>query len=346
MAVSVVRRHHGRVAIEGTTLEPCEGRAEIDQAIDEVRAYGPRLAYSALPDEVREWVDATIGSPVVGAQNQIGGFSPGVAARVRTAHGARAFVKAVGVVLNPETPALLRAEIEVLQALGPSPLRPTLLASYDDGDWVALVLEDIEGQCPALPWRAGDLARVGEALEQLAATHTPSPWPAAPSLGARLPRMFSGWSQLAVAPPQDLGLWQRTHLDELVELAAWTAVEAGVGDTCVHLDVRSDNILVTPTRVVFVDWNWAAIGPDWFDTVCLALEVRAAGGDAEGFLAAHPRTQATDPAPITGVIASLAGMFEERSRAPAPPGLPRLRPFQARYADAVVAWARERTGWR
>ncbi|MFT4081246.1 MAG: hypothetical protein QM638_01545 [Nocardioides sp.] len=45
------------------------------------------------------------------AVGQIGGMSPGCAARVRGADGTRAFVKAVGADLNPDTPTLFRREI-------------------------------------------------------------------------------------------------------------------------------------------------------------------------------------------------------------------------------------------
>jgi hypothetical protein len=315
-------------------------------SIDDMRAYGPRFAYEALPAAVRAWVDTSIGSPVVAAATQVGGFSPGVAARLRSANGSRAFVKAVGSVLNPDTPSLLRSEVAVLEALGPSALRPALHASYDDGDWVALLLEDVEGHLPVLPWRPEDVARVESALEELAAAHTPCPWRDAPPLANVLQRMLTGWAELAADPPVDLDPWARTHLGDLAELSAAVANEACTGNSLVHFDVRSDNVLLAHDRVVLVDWNWAAVGPDWIDSLCLALEVRTTGGDAEGLLADNPLTRRVDSALITGVIAGLAGMFQERRRRPPPAGLPRLRPFQAGYADALTAWTRERTGWR
>ena len=57
--------------------------------------------------------------------------------------------------------------------------------------------------------------------------------------------------------------------------------EALAGTTCVHFDVRSDNLLIARDRVVLVDWNWTSAGADWIDVVCLALEVHVTGGDAE-----------------------------------------------------------------
>ena len=73
------------------------------------RAVGVRIGYAAVPAAVRAWVDETLGSPVVATAEQVGGMSPGCATRVTCADGTRAFVKAVGAELNPDTPAPLPA---------------------------------------------------------------------------------------------------------------------------------------------------------------------------------------------------------------------------------------------
>jgi hypothetical protein len=112
------------------------------------RAAGVRLPYPRLPEAVRGWAERTLGAPVIEARTQPGGMSPGCAARLRTATGAAAFLKAVGPELNPDTPALFRHEIAVQRVLPPVPYRPTVIASYDDGDWVGLLLEDVEGRHP------------------------------------------------------------------------------------------------------------------------------------------------------------------------------------------------------
>jgi hypothetical protein len=319
--------------------------ARAETELQDMRAHGPRLAYESLPERVRDWVEASLGGPVVTARTQTGGFSPGVAARVRTDAGATGFVKAVGTALNPDTPDFLRAEITVLDALPNSPLRPGLLATYDDGDWVVLLLEEIDGHCPTLPWRSDDLRRVQTALEQLAATHTPNPWTDAQPVRDRLAAMFANWEYLAREAPDAIPEWAARRVDALIDLSALATAAVAGGDTLVHLDVRSDNILITDERVVFVDWNWCGTGPAWVDTVCLALEVRTAGGDADALLEASPLTRRVESVIVTGMIAGLTGMFERRGREPAPPGLPRLRTFQAAYADALGAWTRERMGW-
>ncbi len=311
-----------------------------------LRAAGVRAPWEAAPAPLQAWAERCLGSPIVSAESQVGGFSPGVAARLRCENGARAFVKAVGVELNPHTPDLVRTEATVLAALPASSLRPTLLGTYDEGGWVALLLEDIDGRLPDLPWAPSALSRVLDALDRNAAELTPSPWPAAPRLRDELVEMFTGWARLAEAPPDDLDPWARNHLDRLVGLERAGLESLDAGDTLCHVDVRSDNVLLARDRVVLVDWNWAAVGPLWFDTVLLGFEVVSAGGDLDAMLAASPRTRSLDPAVATAVLAAAAGMFQRAYRDPPPPGLPTIRRWQRRYAVALTAWVRNRTGWR
>jgi len=311
-----------------------------------LRAAGVRAPWAAAPEPLHTWAQRCLGSRIVSAESQVGGFSPGVAARLRCEDGTRAFVKAVGVELNPRTPDLVRTEATVLAALPVSSLRPALLGTYDDGSWAALLLEDIDGRLPDLPWSPRDLSRVLEALDRNADELTPSPWPAAPRLRDELAEMFTGWARLAEAPPDDLDPWARNHLDRLVGLERDAVVSLDAGDTLCHVDVRSDNVLLARDRVVLVDWNWAAVGPSWFDTVLLGFEVVSAGGDLDAMLAASPRTRSLDPAVATAVLAAAAGMFQRAHRDPPPPGLPTIRGWQRRYAVALTAWVRDRTGWR
>jgi hypothetical protein len=115
-------------------------------------AQGVRLPYGEAPAGVRAWVDEALGSPVIAATTQPGGFSPGVAARLVSADGTRAFCKAVSDAANPFTPQLHRAEARNNAALPAAAPVPRVTASYDDGTWVALLLEDVDGRQQRLPW--------------------------------------------------------------------------------------------------------------------------------------------------------------------------------------------------
>ncbi len=101
-------------------------------------AQGARIPWEALPDSVREAVEAGLGARVLEAVTQPGGFSPGVAVRLRLDDGRRAFVKAVGSSPNPHSPEIHRREATLAAALPPETPAPRFLFAHDDGDWVAL----------------------------------------------------------------------------------------------------------------------------------------------------------------------------------------------------------------
>jgi hypothetical protein len=310
-------------------------------------ATGRRLPWTAIPASLRAAVADELGARVVAAESQPGGFSPGVAARLRLAGGARAFIKAVGDI-NPESPGIHRAEARVAAALPPGTPAPRLLGSIDSDGWVILLLEDIDGSGPAMPWRTAELDRVLDALTGLAAILTPAPFDA-PDVAARIPSLGRGWRELAVAgapPAAGLDPWALRYLGRLADLeSGWaTAVR---GASLVHADVRADNVLLTPDRVVFVDWPWACRAAPWFDLVAMLPSVVMQGGPpAEQVIARHPLTRPAEPAAITAVVAALAGMFVWLAGQPDPPGLPTLRAFQRAQGEAALAWLRERTGWR
>jgi aminoglycoside phosphotransferase (APT) family kinase protein len=313
-------------------------------------ATGVRLPWSATPATLRQAVEAQLDSPVVEAVSQPGGFSPGVAARLLLANGRRAFVKAVGPQPNPDSPGIHRAEARIAAALPAAAPAPRLLACFDQGGWVALLFEDIDGVTPAQPWRPDELGRVLAALADLAASLTPTPVKA-PRLSDTFGDQFQGWRRLAAAHRRgedDLGwldAWARRHLDRLADLeAGWG--EGAAGDTLVHADIRADNVLLTPSRVVFVDWPWASIGAAWFDLLAMLPSVHMQGGlDPEPLLADHWVARHADPAAVTAVLAAVTGFFLRQSQQPPPPGLPTLRAFQAAQGRAALAWLRVRTGW-
>ena len=109
-------------------------------------AAGVRIGWTELPGSVRSGIEGRLGSLVMTAASQPSGFSPGAALRLQLVDGRRAFVKAVGREPNPQSPALHREEARMLAQLPRTAPVPGLLGVHDDGDWVALVLEDVRGQ--------------------------------------------------------------------------------------------------------------------------------------------------------------------------------------------------------
>jgi aminoglycoside phosphotransferase (APT) family kinase protein len=309
-------------------------------------AEGRRLPWSAIPAQLRATVEAQLGGRVVEAVTQPGGFSPGVAARLRLDDGRRAFVKAVGDI-NPKSPGIHRAEAGIAAALPPRTPAPRLLGCIDADGWVILMLEDIEGRTPAIPWLAAELDRVLAAMADLATALTPAPIDA-PEVATRFATLGRGWREMAQTWPASaawLDPWAARHLNELVALESEWATAAS-GPTLTHADIRADNILLTPDRVVFVDWPWACLAAPWFDLVAMLPSVAMQGGPRpEEILARHPVARNADPAAITAVAAALTGMFLWLARLPEGPGLPTLRAFQRGQGETALAWLRQRTGW-
>lgn len=316
------------------------------------RAAGVHLPYPEVPARVRAWVDRALDSRVVSWEEQVGGMSPGCATRVVTDQGSRAFVKAVGSGLNPDTPGLFRREVAALSLLGPGPLWASLLASYDDEDWVALLLEDVEGRHP-------DLDDDGEIAALLAATDhltdvlaaVPVPTVLATHLGGAgyvdaldtFAKWYAASEHLPDLPPDLAPAPVRERAPECRSLVARLL---GSGrERLVHWDIRNDNLVRRPDgRLVFVDWGTAAVGPAWADPLLARLHrVDSAWFDAS--LAGSPALAAAGDDVVTGFLLGLGGTLAWRSTQQlADVGLPTLNEFRRTEARRFLGAAARRLG--
>jgi aminoglycoside phosphotransferase (APT) family kinase protein len=312
-----------------------------------------RMPWAGVPAGLRAAIAEVLGSPVVEAASQPGGFSPGSADRVLTASGRRAFVKTANSELNARSVEIHRLEAAMAAGLPASAHAPELLGVVDHGDWVALVLEDVEGRHPDLPWRPGETVAVLDALADLA--HDPiEDGFAGPTLADATSDLFEGWRRLIDDPTRavplggDLGEWVAARLASLAD-ASEAAIGDLVGDRLVHRDVRADNILIRPNgSVVLVDWPWATRGAGWFDALSLLVNVRLydPAADVDRRIAEHPVFHEMDPDAATRVIAGLAGFFIEASMREPIPALPTLRRFQLDQGVAALQWLRVRMDGR
>ncbi len=305
---------------------------------------GTRLAWSQLPGSLRTTIEDRLGAAVSQADSQQGGFSPGLAARLTLADGRRVFLKAVSAAQNPDAPQFYRREAGIAARLPESVPAPKLLWSHDDGHWVVLAFEDVEGRTPTMPWQPDEQQRVLAALAGMAAGLTPCPVDV-PEIGAELADNLSGWRKLAAGPAEQLtevDPWARERLGELAELESRWA-PAATGDSLLHGDVRADNILLTDERVVFVDWPSALRGAPWFDLLILLPSMTMqGGGDPQRIVTTHPLTRDVDPDPLNAVLAAVTGYFVHSSAQPPPPGLPRVRMFQRAQGEAALSLLRQR----
>jgi hypothetical protein len=314
------------------------------------RAVGVRAPYAAIPAAVRGWVASVLGSPVVEGVDQVGGMSPGCATRVRCADGTRAFVKAVGSELNPDTPNLFRREITVLGLLGPHPRWAELLASYDADGWVALILEDVEGSHPDLSDETMmELLLVAtDELQGAIRSRVPDPPAADPTNGGLndMSRAYRVWldalEQADTLPSELLPGWVVARREELrgnVEALAAVPVER-----LVHWDVRDDNLLVRPTgELVFLDWGMSGIGPDWLDPLMARLE-RVDHPWFDASIARSPALARAGDGVVTTWLACVGTFLAWRSQTAVDINLPTLNDFRRRESARFLAAAARRLG--
>ncbi len=256
-------------------------------------ATSKRATWADLPRSVQAWVEEELGSPVVGAESQSGGYSLGTADRLVTASGRRAFLKAVDASLHPQTADLHRQEGRITASFPSNTPTPAVLATRDfsgaDGaGWVALLLEDIEGRHPANPWQKEELAAVFRALDDMSRVPVNAELKL-PTTEADLTEELVFWHRLA----QGVALEQLAYIrgtdsyQELVDLLPFINRKAAefaafvdeqlvahlAGSSYVHTDLRGDNILIRPTgEAVLIDWPWATVGNPHFDVASVATD--------------------------------------------------------------------------
>ncbi|MCW4458417.1 phosphotransferase family protein [Microbacterium sp. MPKO10] len=297
-----------------------------------------RQLWTDLPETLTTRIGALIGD-VVSAESQPRGFSTGVAARVTTSTGGRAFVKAADRRRNAGTVDLHRREAEILRELPLAPVAPRLIGAADDADWFALVVEDIEGRHPGT--HTGDTVRVLDALHALPPLTDDHGLPVSAEAEAEAMR---GWHHLDDAPSGVVPPWAEQHREVLAECADGAA-EALRGESLQHVDTRDDNILIELDGTVrIIDWPWASIGCGWFDALGYLIDARMRGEriDTAALLEQHPVFADATVENITAVLAGLAGHFLDKGRRPAPPFMPALRAFQRAEGLTALAWACER----
>ena len=301
-----------------------------------------RIEWSAVPEAIRAGTEDILGSRVVSATTQFGGFSHGLAARLTLQDESRLFMKAI-----PGDEWLAKfyrneaATCAVLPAEAPA---PRLKFTANIQGWCIVGFDDVEGHHPRLDVEK-ELAGTLAALEKAAQVLTPSPIADAPSMRDTHEPDFQGWRSLAENPVDDLDDWSLRHLDRLAESES-TWQKFADGDTLLHCDVRPDNLLVkSDGSVVMVDWAWACQGAAWIDLGMFAPYLADSGVDPDPVLAAHPLTRGIAPDAVSSLVIALAGYWTLSCRKPALPQAPALRAHQKRCAQVTLGWLQRRLNW-
>jgi Ser/Thr protein kinase RdoA (MazF antagonist) len=304
-----------------------------------------RLRWAQVPPPVKAAIEELVGGQVVAAANCEGGFSPGLASRLTLADDRMVFVKAIDADAWPDQAIMYRAESSVSAALPAAVPAPRLLAARDDGHWVVLVFEWIDGPEPDLRRRPAEALRVAAALEDLARTLTLSPI-AAPSDHPRL----GGWADLAsdsnrLARLSAVSPWAAANLTALIELEE-AGLAAARGRSLVHFDAYPHNILLTGERVLFADWPHARLGAPFLDLIMFASSAAAAGIDPEPIVTGHGPTAETEPPVIDAVLAAHAGFCVSGGLDPVSPAFAPIIAAKADLGIAATAWLQRRLAQR
>ncbi len=295
-----------------------------------------RLDWKFLPKEVRALVEDELGSPVVTAESQTSGFTPGFASVVTGADGSTAFIKAASKVAQAEVAASYSAEIDTMVAFAGAVPAPALRWFSRAQSWVLLGYETVSARQPRRPWRLPDVNRALDLAETIVDT-----LPSAPAglsllpLVQEAPSLVTGWGAVPASWP---------HRDEAAELAAVLLGEPAT--QVVHTDLRDDNLLFAPDgRTVACDWNWPALGTRWQDSLDLLISGYGDGVDVDALLRERRLTAEVDPVSIDAWLAGVCGYMLEACQRPVPATSPHLRTHQRWTAEAAWSWLARRRGW-
>lgn len=303
---------------------------------------GVRTRYDVAPAALKQWAEDLLGAHVAEVQPRSGGMSPAIAVSLTGANGATAFVKAVSSDINPDTPTHFRHEIAVLSALPPAPYRAGLLSTYDDGHWVAIALEDIDGRHP--DWTSKvDRERVYDAVMEQSRELTPIP-PGLPGVSNRggIVTYLETLHEPTDAELAGLPGWAAADLPHLVDLVE-LSLDHHRDEAFCHWDIRYDNILIreSDNQPILLDWGMARRGQRWGDAMVYGLEwVDSPDFDAiMARLALSPQEELD----VTGFLAGIGGYLTMASTHAAPPSLPNLPAFRRQLGLACLQGVRRRT---
>jgi hypothetical protein len=298
-----------------------------------------RLEWRFLPRPLRELVEERCGSPVVDAESQTRGFTPGFASVLTCEDGSRHFVKAASARAQSVFADAYRQEARKLAALPVAAPAPRLLW-VEDSDWVALGIEYVEARQPARPWQQDELDRCLDELESAADVLTPAP-----------DELVLDTFETEFAPFVELWEHLLAHRSDLVHAPEAAALAAGFaevtrGDTIVHSDLRDDNVLLEASgRTLFCDWNWPVVGARWLDSLLLLIGPRGDGIDVEAVIATRPLLRDVSAEAIDRTLALVTGYFLKTAEDPVPATSPHIRDFQRWQGEVCWEWLGERRGW-
>jgi thiamine kinase-like enzyme len=100
------------------------------------------------------------------------------------------------------------------------------------------------------------------------------------------------------------------------------------GDALTHMDLRSDNMCVTESKAIFIDWNLACLSNPKLDLGFWLPSLAYEGGPKpEAILADAPE-----------IAAWVSGFFAARAGLPTIPDAPHVRLVQQQQLETALPW--------
>ena len=264
-----------------------------------------RRTWDELPSAVRAAIEQQTG-PVLSADIPNAGRNSDFSATLRV-QGDVLFCKGISDAEGTRG-RMHRHERDINRFL-PSAVAPRLRWSTQTAGWLLLGFDKVPGRHADLSPDSPDLPLIADTVTTMARelAHTTANAPLLAEQWARL----AAWRRLA-ANPADLDVWARTQLDVLIE---WErlAIELVNGDSLVHTDLHSLNIVVGNGRARVVDWAWSRIGNPAVDVAFLINRLIAAGHTphaAEQWADTIPIWRATPENTRTAFALAILGIWE------------------------------------
>ncbi|MFD5315562.1 hypothetical protein [Streptomyces sp. NPDC127098] len=189
------------------------------------------------------------------------------------------------------------------------PLSARLLWDAEDGEWIALGFEVLDGRPADFSPGSADLPVVRELVDEIG----------------------------AVRPPQAARDWTETRWDRF--LSDQSEAELLRGDALLHADLHQENLIIGACRAWVVDWGWPTRGAGFIDPAQIVVQLVAAGLSpvaAESWGAGCAAWREANPEGIDAFAGATVRMWREMAdRRPDRQG-------RRTFAEAAEAWARHR----
>jgi len=274
-----------------------------------------------LRGELQSRIERLIGAKIESYRRVEGGYTPALRLLCKTSKPSF-FIKIGATSLTSE---FLRREIHVYNCLRGG-FMPHLVASEDHSSHPILITEDLSGNDWPPPW---DERQVALVLAQIDALHNTR---AALEPFAQVHQgLGSHWRAVAAdrAPFLSLDLaddrWLDAALPLLIEYENACPTE---GASLTHWDLRSDNMCLTGSRAIFVDWNLACLSNPKLDLGFWLPSLAYEGGP-------EPKTILPNAPEIAAWV---AGYFAARAGLPGIGDAPRVRLAQRQQLETALPW--------